>query len=63
MLITRGLEQRFGIDFVDTFAPVVRWSTLRTVLVVATTLNWNVEHLDMFTAFLNGLLKEGIYMQ
>lgn len=62
-LVARGLEQRYGIDFKETFAPVVRWSTLRALIALATTLNWPIQHMDVVTAFLNGLLKEDIYMQ
>lgn len=62
-LVVRDLEQKYGIDFNDTFSPMVRWSTLRTLIALATSLNWSIEHLDVVTTFLNGLLKEDIYME
>lgn len=62
-LVARGLEQRHDIDYNDTFAPVVRWSILRTIIALAIALDWPIKHLDVVTAFLNGFLKEDIYMQ
>ena len=61
-LVARGFEQTSGVDFFDTFAPVVRWETIRTLLAIAVHLNWPIHQLDVLTAFLNGLLKEDVYM-
>lgn len=61
-VVARGLEQKYGIDFNETFAPVVHWSILRAILALAVSLGWSIEHMDVVTAFLNGLLKEEIYM-
>lgn len=62
-LVARGLEQQHGIDYNDTFAPVVRWSTLRTIIAIAAAAGWFISHMDVVTAFLNGNLQEVIYMQ
>ena len=61
-LVARGFEQTSGVDFLDTFAPVVRWETIRTLLAIAVHLNWPVHQLDVLTAFLNGILQEDVYM-
>lgn len=61
-LVARGFEQKHGIDFDDTFAPVVKWSTLRLIIALAAALGWKLHHMDVVTAFLNGKLKELIYM-
>jgi hypothetical protein len=61
-LVARGFEQTNGVDFLDTFAPVVRWETIRTLLAIAVHLNWPIHQLDVLTAFLNGILKEDVYM-
>ena len=62
-LVARGFEQEDGSDFLDTFAPVVRWETIRTLVAIATHLGWPLHQLDVLTAFLNGILTEEVYMQ
>lgn len=62
-LVARGFEQRSGIDFDETFAPVVKWSTLRSVIALSVALGWELHHMDIVTAFLNGILSEPIYME
>lgn len=61
-LVAKGYEQQAGLDYNETFAPVVKWSTLRTVIALAAALGWPIFHLDVVTAFLNGKLQETIYM-
>ena len=61
-LVARGFEQTTGVNFQDTFAPVVRWETIRTLLAIAVHLNWPIHQLDVLTIFLNGILKEDVYM-
>jgi histone deacetylase 1/2 len=61
-LVARGFEQKFGIDFMDTFAPVVRWEMIRILIAIAVHLNWPIHQLDVLTAFLNGILEEEVYM-
>ena len=59
-LVARGFEQKD--DFLETFAPVVRWETIRVLIAIAVHLNWPLHQLDVLTAFLNGILKEDVYM-
>lgn len=61
-LVARGFEQTDGVDFLDAFAPVVRWETIRILIAIAVHLNWTIHQLDVLTAFLNGILKEDVYM-
>lgn len=62
-LVAKGYEQQSGIDYGETFAPVVKWSTLRTIVAIAAACGWPISHLDVITAFLNGKLRETIYMR
>jgi hypothetical protein len=62
-LVARGFEQRRGIDFSETFAVVIKWATIRTAVALAATKRWNIYHMDVRTAFLNGLLKETVFMR
>lgn len=61
-LVAKGFSQKPGIDYTDTFSPVVRHSTLRLLFALSVKLNMSIDHLDVTTAFLNGILKETIYM-
>ena len=62
-IVARGFQQRAGIDYHEVFAPVVRWSTIRTVLSLAAKHNWPIYQMDVITAFLNGNLKEEVLME
>ena len=62
-LVTKGCSQRHGIDFEETFAPVVRFSSIRSLLAFAVQEDMIVDQMDVVTAFLNGELDDEIYMQ
>jgi len=59
----QGLLSKYGIDFEETFAPVVRFSSIRTLLAFAANNDMIIHQMDVVTAFLNGELQEEIYMQ
>lgn len=61
-LVARGFEQTDRVDFLETFAPVVRWETIQTLIALAIHLNWPIHQVDVLTAFLNGILKDDVYM-
>jgi hypothetical protein len=54
--------QREGIDFDDAFAPVARMESVRLLLALAAQECWRVHHIDVKSAFLNGDLKEEVYV-
>ncbi|KAK9111637.1 hypothetical protein Scep_019156 [Stephania cephalantha] len=62
-LVARGYMQREGIDFEETFAPVARFETIRTVLVIAAYYSWNIYHFDVKSVFLNGVLDEEVFVE
>lgn len=62
-LVARGFQQRHGIDFDEVFAPVVKWSTIRTLTARAAKLGHKIHHLDVKTAFLYGTLDDEVYME
>src|SRR5699024_11728597 len=62
-LVALGYAQRPGIDFGETYAPVIRVSTVRILLSIAATLDMEIIQFDVSTAFLNGSISEEIYLQ
>ena len=62
-LVAKGYSQLYGADYDETFAPVVRFSSIRTLLSFAVQNNLHVHQMDVVTAFLNGHLEEEIYME
>jgi hypothetical protein len=61
-LVAKGYAQRAGIDFEEVFAPVARLDSVRVLLAIAAHHNWEVHHLDVKSAFLNGDLEEEVYV-
>jgi histone deacetylase 1/2 len=59
--VVRGFSQRPGVDFHQTFSPVIKPATIRTVLHLAATRRWVVHQLDVKNAFLHGDLAERVY--
>jgi len=61
--VAQGFTQRKGDDYDETFSPVVRMESLRTVIGLAVRHGLSLHQLDVTTAFLNGKLEEVVYMQ
>ena len=61
-LVVRGFEQREGIDFEETFAPVAKFTPVRIMLALATHFDWEVEQMDVKTAFLYPEIEEEVYI-
>jgi hypothetical protein len=61
-LVAKGFKQKEGLDYFDTYAPVARIATIRTLIALASIYNFEIHQMDVKTAFLNGELEEEIYM-
>jgi hypothetical protein len=62
-LVAKGYVQKEGIDFSEVFTLVVRLESVRLLLVIVVYYSWEVHHMDVKSTFLNGNLKEVVYVQ
>ena len=62
-LVARSFVQQEGIDYDDSFAPVARMELVRILLTLAAQEGWQVDHMDVKSTFLNGDLKEEVYLR
>ena len=61
--VARGFSQVEGIDYNETFAPVTRYSSIRSILPVSAQIGWQIHQMDVKTTFLNGEIEEEVYIE
>ena len=61
-LVAKGFQQHASVDFLDTFSPVVKASTIQIIFTLVVAYNWDILQIDINNAFLNGILHEDVYM-
>ena len=61
-LVAKGFSQVQGIDYNETFVPVEKMDSIRLVLSIAASKQWEVHHMDVKSSFIHGDIKEYIYI-
>ena len=52
--VAQGFLQRYGVDYVDTYAPVARIPSIRIIIALTAHHDWELHHMDVKSAYLNG---------
>jgi hypothetical protein len=61
--MARGFFQQEGEDYDETFAPVSRYTSIRSIISLATSMCWSLHQMDVKTTFLNEVIEEEVYME
>ena len=62
-LVAKGYAQTYGVDYSDTFSPVVKMTYVRLFISLVVTHNWDLHQLDIKNVFLHSDLQEEVYME
>ena len=63
IFVARGFSQKEGIDYEETFVPVARYTSIRTIMALASMMKWSLHQMDVNTTFLNGVIEEEVYIE
>jgi hypothetical protein len=61
--VARGFSQKEGIDYEETFTPIARYTSIRTITALAAKMKWKLHQMDVKTTFPNGVIKEEVYIE
>lgn len=61
-VVVQGGRRRYGVDYQETFAPIAKMTTVRTLLAAVAMKGWHTCQMDVSNAFLHGDLDEEVYM-
>ena len=63
IFVHRGFSHKEGIDYEETFSPVARYTSIRTIMALSSMMKWDSHHMDVKTTFLNGVIAEEVYIK
>ena len=61
--MAKDFTQTYGVDYLETFAPIAKMNTVRVILSLAANNNWDLQQFNVKNVFLHGDLEEEIYME
>jgi hypothetical protein len=61
--VAQGFSQIEGVDYDETFAPVARYTSIRSIISITTEMGWSIHQMDVKIAFLNGFIDEEVYIE
>ena len=63
IFVARGFSQKEGIDYKETFALMVRYTSIRTIIVLEALMKWKIHQMDVKKTLLNGVVEEEVYIE
>jgi hypothetical protein len=63
IFVARGFTQKEGIDYEEIFSPVARYTSIRTIISLASVLGWKLHQMDVKTTFLNGKIEHEVFVE
>jgi hypothetical protein len=61
--VERGLSQKEGVEYDETFSLVTRYTSIRVVTSLVSFMGWRIHHMDVKIIFLNGIIEEQVYIE
>jgi hypothetical protein len=61
--VPRGFTQKERIDYEETFSPVARYTSIRTIIALVSVLGWKLHQMDVKTTFLNGKIEQEVFVE
>lgn len=61
--VARGFSRVEGVNYEENFAPVARYTSIRSIISIAAEMGWKIHQMDVKTAFLNGFIQEEVYIE
>ena len=62
-IMAKGYAQKEGINYEETFTPVAKYTSIKSVISHAAQMGWEIHQMDVKTAFLNGVIEEEVYIE
>jgi hypothetical protein len=61
--VARGFSQIEGVNYDETFTPITRYTSIRSIITITTEMGWSIHRMDVKTTFLNGFIDEEVYIE